>query len=266
MRDDPADSAGDFDYTFVDIRQLRRWQRKPVEVDAPLPPRFSLLALMAISTGAAVYCGLLKLLGVYGVILMLAALIVLRFARVATPLRPVKRVVGDMLAGIVLPIGCLAFDPAVFRSGSLSFAAQMFVYTLLGSEMLVLFVWLLVGGAFNNFGRSLTAGVLTLGSLICMALGTILGLAGLAVLLIGLEPIGVLGFVPWFTLAAFMPNAGRAGATRDGRIASVSGALLGILLPLGLAAIVAFGTSQLAPTAPAIPSADPHWLDSFVHH
>ena len=179
-------------FGFFDAQRLRSWQRNPPAPDeAPLPPRFSLLALLAISTAAAIYCGLLRLLGVYAVMLMLAALVGLYFVRVSGPWRAAKRLTIDMLAGIVLPIGCLVFDPGVFRaSDSINFPMQICVYTLLGSEMLLLFVWLLVGTAFNRFGRDMTAGVFFIGCVICIGLGLFLTLAGLGLILFGFVGFG----------------------------------------------------------------------------
>ena len=256
-----SDASPRFVDNFINAEQLRRWRSDRPGDDAPLPPRFSLLALFAISTGSAIYCGLLRLLGVYGVMLMFAVLIVLYSVRLSGPRRAIKRIVADMLAGIVLPIGCLAFDPGVFRSngpiglfGPFGFADQMFVYTLLGTEMLVLLVWLLVGGAFNSLSRSIIAGVLRLGSLICIGLGVILSVAGL-LLLAFLEPIGLLGFVPWFTLVAFLSNARRAKAPAAGRGMVAAGTLLGFLLPLALATIACVGAWIVAPRAPALPAA-----------
>src|SRR5262249_39124008 len=104
--------------------------REQHDVDDPLPPRFTLLALFAVSTGAAISCGLLRLLGVYAVVLMFGVLIALYWIRVPRPWRAVKRTVTDMLAGIVLPIGCLVFDPGVFRPGpglsDFNFSVQIF--------------------------------------------------------------------------------------------------------------------------------------------
>ncbi len=226
--------------------------------DAPLPPRFSLLALFAISTGAAIYCGMLRLFGVYGVMLMLAGLVALYCIQVQGPWRAVKRVVTDMLAGIVLPIGCLAFDPVVFRTpgggGVFGLTEQVFIYALLGSEMLVLFVWLLVGGAFNRLGRSLTAGVLTLGWLICFALGLLLSLLGFGALALG-EPIGLLGIVPWFTLATYWSNARRANTSPRGQPSIFGGRLLGVGLLLMVATMSSFGAWLVAPNGKAIPAA-----------
>ncbi len=234
----------------------------PLRVDddyEPLPPRFSLLALFGVSTGAAVYCGLLRLLGVYAVMLMLAGLIGLYVVQVPEQWRATKRMASDMLAGIVLPIGCLMFDPGVFRSsvlnGSFSFAEQIGIYVLLGSEMLVLFVWLLVGGALNHFSRSMTAGMLMLGSLICIALGLVLTLVGLPALVLFREPIGLLGLVPWFTLLAFGRNAQRAKIPSRSSPASAVGMLLGVALLLALAAACGYAALAMAPSAQSLPAA-----------
>jgi len=264
-----SDAPPHFVDNFIDAERLRRWPRERPGDDAPLPIRFSLLALFAISTGSAIYCGLLRLLGVYGVMLMLAGLIGVHFVRLSGRKRAIKRVVVDMLAGIVLPMGCLTLDPGVFRSngvsGFFSLADQMFIYTLLGCEMLVLAIWLLVGGAFNDFGRSMTAGVLTLGSLICVALGMVLGMVGLGIVVLFQEPIGLLGFVPWFTLVTFLANARRARTPSGGHRAVVAGLPLGVVLPLALATAVGVGTWLVAPHAPGIPGAKVFpWQESLI--
>ena len=257
---------------FFAAERLRSWQR-PRRIEEPLlPPRFSLMALLAVSTAAAIYCGLLRLLGVYGVMLMLAVLVALYFVGVPDTKRAVKRLAIDMLAGIVLPIGCLLFDPGVFRasgfspavfsatSGHLStivlnnftFPQQIFIYSLLGGEMVVLLVWLLIGTAFNRFFRSMTSGVLLLGCLIAGAIGMPLALIGLGALGL-LEPVGILGLAPWFTFATFRRQLRRAAVPPTGHNSFLA-SCLGIILIISLSAAISAATSNLAPATPSIPA------------
>jgi hypothetical protein len=88
------------------------------------------------------------------------------------------------------------------------------------------------------------------------SLGFVLSIAGAGVTVFAMEPIGLLGFVPWFTFAAFSANARRTKRSSDGQRGVVAGALLGIVLPLTLATAVGFGTWIIAPHAAAIPAPD----------
>ena len=181
---------------------------------------------------------------------------------------PIKRSTTDMLAGIVLPLGCLVFDPGLFRGeGNWSLAGSVAIYTLLGSEMLVLFVWLLVGEAFNPPMRAMTAGVLTLGWWLSAALGVALFVPGFVLLILYREPVGLLGAVPWFTLAAFRANAQRARRPSDDPLAIVCILLVIVLLP-ALTLAVGLGISAVVPHANGIPAAKiGAWQDlmSTVH-
>jgi hypothetical protein len=124
----------------------------------------------------------------------------------------------------------------------------------MGSEMLVLFVWLLVGGALHPFARSMTAGALTMGWLICLALGLLLFPPGI-LLVCFLQPIGLLGLVPWFTMAAFRNSARRARITSPGSPASAVGMWLGVAVLLALSAACGYAALTMAPNAQSLPAA-----------
>jgi hypothetical protein len=257
-----SDAAPIADQGFISAEKLRRWRRLPPAAE-PLPQQFTLAALSTIFTTAAIYFGLLRVLGVLAVVLMLAALVVLHFWKVPGRWKATKQLTADMLAGIVLPLGCLLYDPGVFRTSFLrkltiepaNFPEQIGIYTLLTAEMLLLFVWLLVGGSFIPLARSMTAGVLWVGCAVCVVLGIPLAIFGAMACCFAAEPIGLLGFVPWFTFWVFRRNA-RIAKSNRGDTRGSWGMCLGATLVLALAMVAGFATRLIAPQTLPIPAAE----------
>lgn len=233
-------AAGPFD--------RRPWQQ-PVQTRAPLelplPPRFSLLTLFGVVTAAAVYCWLLRQLGVYAVVLLLAALVSIILLKVSAERRRAKRLVIDLLAGIVLPIGCLYFDPIVFRKDgwllhTTTLAAQVAAYAFFAVEMITLFIWVSFGGVLHSFFREVVAGVLATGWFVAMGFGVILAFPCLLGML-AMQPMAVLGLVPWFTFRTYWANSRCAGQPREDRPPHPFAFLAGISFAL-IVSIAAYET------------------------
>lgn len=128
-----------------------------------------------------------------------------------------KQRIFDGVSGILLPLVCLLADPGVFRGWSY----RPVVYSFILTEIAILGAWLILQRRLQ--GSSLFfAGPLVAGGGFALALGVALlplSLFGLLLL------IGLLGFSPFFTAAAFLRNgwrafrrgkAGRSGTTVAG--------------------------------------------------
>lgn len=139
-----------------------------------------------------------------------------------------NRFLLDLLFGIVLPLGCLAFDPIVFRGGSRGgMAAEYAVvgYTAAGLGMVSMLLWHLVGRPAGLF-----AGLLAGGAAFALALGLVM----LPLTLVGLFVcVGVFGLVPFGTAWVFARNARRAWRSAGtGRLGgAVAGFALACCLP-----------------------------------
>lgn len=249
---------------FVDAESLRRWPRKPA-AELPLPPaRFSLATLLAIITGAAIYLGLMRLIGILAVMALLGILILFHFIPVPPKWRPVKRLAVDLVAGIALPTGCLIFDPGIFQphpihgggvSAPIGLPLQLAIYSFFGAEMTVLLVWLFLGSAFGSFVRGMIAGVLAVGFLAAVVIGVPLALLGAMVIVNGHDPIGLLGAVPWIASAVFAANA-RHAAKQVGTAKMFLGICAGVFLALAICPVVFFTATKLAPGAQGMPAAN----------
>ena len=134
-----------------------------------------------------------------------------QFTGEATPLR----IRFDLLAGLVLPAVCVAFDPIVFRrpvSAHHGFLSEWAVpsYSLMGVSVLSLLGWLVVRGP-----PAFLAGFLLSGAAFSLVLGIVLlplSLAGLA-----MAGLGFLGFAPFLSCLTFTRNGAQALAAARSR-------------------------------------------------
>lgn len=140
----------------------------------------------------------------------------------------------DVVFGVFAPIGCLIFDPVVFRGGILGsplFAGWLTAgWCAIGLGFISLALWLYV-----RRPAPLLAGMLLAGALFALLLGIVM----LPLSLIGLVMvIGIFGFMPFVTAFVFWRNFRRAlrsdamksrGATPV--VLFVVGLSIGLLLP-----------------------------------
>ncbi|MBX9583880.1 MAG: hypothetical protein K2X87_26575 [Gemmataceae bacterium] len=140
----------------------------------------------------------------------------------------VARVGTDLLFGVIVPLGCLYFDPVVFRNGDPGggwpgrYATAG--YTAAGIGMLAMVLWHVVGRPAGLFAGLLAGGAV-------FALG--LGLVMIPLTIVGLFIcIGVFGLAPFGTAWVFARAARRAWAAAGrGRAAW---AVVGFVLACGL--------------------------------
>lgn len=207
--------------------------------------QFGLRAILIAQAICAVFFGLLAVVGVFAVVAaFLATLLFIALSR-GRKRTPLRRMIVDLLGGIVLPCLCLYYDPLVFRQGGTAIAGhrQVLAYLALALQMFVLAIWLAVGRQTGRFGGVFT-GLLGVGAAIALGLGLVM----LPISLIGLVMalIGVLGFVPFLTFQVFARNAAKAfslaranGGARFATLSALLGAGLAVVIPL--AANAAFG-------------------------
>jgi hypothetical protein len=167
--------------------------------------------------------------------------------RVARP--DVRQAAFCYVAGVVAPVLCLIFDPIIFTDFGMLGAHPWYragCYTFMAIEMATMVAWL---WARESFGRmsALVAGALWAGAMYAWGLGLLMfPLSVIGLMAMG---IGVFGFTPFFTGAAFFIQAKLATSDADAVPSPGRGAL---------AARLAVGTSLAI--GPALLA---QWLVSF---
>jgi hypothetical protein len=180
----------------------------------------------------------------------------------------------DVLFGILLPILCFIFDPAIFTNdgfGLVIFSIaqyKWFVYLFSALSIISLSVWLLAYRAGTSAGgivAGLVAGILLAGAAASFVIGCIilpLSLIGLMVL------IGVLGFTPFFTAFVYLRNGVRALklAESNARQPTLVGSLLsGALLVIALSYVAHTGLNRMvAQAVNDLTKDDPQVVDAAV--
>lgn len=116
----------------------------------------------------------------------------------------------DWIFGVILPVVCFVFDPAIFKGGAVGTAYlasfKPFAYVLSFASVMAMSAWL-VWGEKLKWLNGVLAGVFAVGAMISLGIGIILipiSLLGLVIL------IGVLGFTPLLSSIVYLRNALRA--------------------------------------------------------
>jgi len=183
------------------------------------------------------------------------------------------QIIFDFLAGIVVPILCLAFDPYIFTGNdwglgtSILAPFRVFAYLGIGIGTLTLAIWLIFGSRLEKW-HGFFAGILLFGALFAFILGIVMLPLSLLGIIVG---IGVLGFTPFFTGLAFLRNGYRALKRMDQLLPKWDRNVFSITVFIGLVVIVAiplfaqWQTSQIVSRdINTIISGDEHEVDKAV--
>ena len=180
----------------------------------------------------------------------------------------------DVIFGIVLPILCFIFDPAIFTSdgfGLILFSIaqyKWFVYLFSALSIISLAVWLLAYRAAESKTGTVAGfigGILLAGAACSFVIGCVilpLSLVGLMIL------IGVLGFTPFFTAFVYLRNGVRALklAESNARQPKLVGSLLsGAVLVIALSFVAHTGLNRMVTQAVNdLSKDDPQVVDAAV--
>jgi hypothetical protein len=141
------------------------------------------------------------------------------------------QVAFDVVAGILLPLLCLALDPIVFRSVGVLEPYAGPAYGTMGLSFLSLAIWLIVRRAGFVMGGALAAGA---------GFALVVGIILLPYSVFGmLALIGVLGFSPFLTSFVYLRNSVRAfalarsGGSGRGEPAGILAAAVAFVVLLG---------------------------------
>lgn len=116
----------------------------------------------------------------------------------------------DWFFGVIMPVICFAFDPAIFKGGIVGTAYlgkyKPFAYILSFVSVMAMSAFLIWGRKLK-WMNALLAGFFAVGGFISLIIGIVMlpiSLLGLIIL------IGVLGFTPFFSSLVFLRNSLRA--------------------------------------------------------
>ena len=180
----------------------------------------------------------------------------------------------DVIFGIVMPILCFIFDPAIFTNDGFGLAIfplaqyKWFVYLFSALSIFSLAVWLLAYRAAKSAGgivAGFIAGILLAGA----ACSFVIGCAILPLTLFGLMfLIGVLGLTPFFTAFVYLRNGVRALklAEPNARHPKLVGSLLsGVLIVTAAPYVAHVGLNRMVAQAVTdLNNADPQVVDTAV--
>jgi hypothetical protein len=150
--------------------------------------------------------------------------------------RNLRRLITDVLFGVVAPILTLIFDPVVFRGGDelgspILARWRVFAYIAIPLGVAVMAVWLWLRFRLKAWS-GVIAGALFTGAMFSLLVGIAILPATLIGLLLG---IGVLGFIPFLTAFVFFRN-GLQAFNQAGKHLNLSGIvasfMLGVVLSL----------------------------------
>ena len=180
----------------------------------------------------------------------------------------------DVIFGIVMPILCFIFDPAVFTNDAFGLAIvplaqyKWFVYLFSALSIISLAAWLLAYRAAKSAGgivAGFIAGILLAGA----ACSFVIGCAILPLTLFGLMfLIGVLGLTPFLTALVYLRNGIRALklAEPNARQPKLVGSLLlGVLIVIAVPYVAHVSLNRMVAQAVSdLNQADPQVVDAAV--
>ena len=207
--------------------------------DDPNPPplQFSLRSILIVQAVVAVFLSALLLADVFAVVAAFVATLIFAGVRVRPERLRAKRMIVDLMGGVVLPGLCLWYDPFVFRNDGRYADIRLLALLAVVMQIVVLTFWLVVG---RWLGRSaaVVAGALSYGVVMAGLLGIVLfPLSLIGLLFAGL---GSLGWVPFLTAVVFARYAARAArqARRMLPRGTIAWTLLGFLLAAAVPVLI----------------------------
>ncbi len=197
--------------------------------------QFGIRDLLIAQAICAACCGLFVMVGIFALMAIFVATLILCACRVPPERARLKRFVVDLLGGVMLPVLCIAYDPMVFRnSGDL----RVIGYLTIATQILALVTWMTIGWWLGR-GSAVFSGFLFVGAVVSGIIGVLLAFfSTIGLLFYG---IGMLGFTPFLTCVVFSRNARQArrqaAAAADKRT-SVPLFLLGALLAVAIPVLI----------------------------
>ncbi len=223
-------------------------QAQPADPILPQPaadgfvrPQFCIRDLMIATALVAIYLGVARLIGIVALVLAFVGYFIMTCATLRSKRTPLLQLSLDLMAGVLLPIGCIVYDPFVFHAPTL----RVVGLATIGSQVVVLCLWMFVAPFAGRWAFGVASGFLLFGALAAGLIGVgLLPFSAIGLLVM----IGALGFVPFFTAATYFRHARKAmrhaPAGNNGQGLIWSGILLALAVPLSAALLADYVPSQ----------------------
>jgi hypothetical protein len=227
-------------------RSKNVWNRLLNEGDSSdgTPVQFGIRAVLLLQALAAGALSLLMWLDLAGVFLLFIGTVLVMFWRVSPGATRARRVFSDLLAGALMPIICVFFDPGILRETQLGAAVIMLDPGFLRGtdlgiilvlailvQVAVLLAWQLMPRGLPSIS-AFFAGSLSVGFAVAAGIGIyILPMTLIGLLLI----VGLLGTMPFMTAIVYLRNVISANRTARSRSPSL---LPRVMFVVGIAAAI----------------------------
>ncbi|MBN1911195.1 MAG: hypothetical protein JW818_15725 [Pirellulales bacterium] len=164
------------------------------------PTQFGLRGLLVLQAAFALFVAMLVATGIWALLPLFFGTILLRWGPLRVKSPGPRRLVFDMLAGVVLPVLCLVYDPGILRG-----RLDMYVYVFLAFQIVVLPIW---KGFYAFTGRRspIASGFLATGALLTMVIGCYMAMA-LPDLLPSSRGLSILMLTPLLMMSALIDNS-----------------------------------------------------------
>jgi hypothetical protein len=203
-------------------------------------PQFRIRDLFVATTAFAIFFALAQAIGIGSLLIAyIAYLICVVVIRTAPEWRTTGvQLTLDLMAGALLPIGCIVFDPFVFHEPTLRVVGLVTI----GSQIAMLCTWMFVAPLFGPWAFSFAGGFMRFGCGVAALIGFLLFPLSIVTTI---ALIGLLGFIPFATATTYYRHSVKAsecGLRRDR--AFLLGLFIAVLVP-----IVAWMLADFVPRA-----------------
>lgn len=203
------------------------------------PLQFGLRTVLLLQALAAAALSLLLVFDLIGALALYVVTVVVMVWPAPPGAARARRVSADLLAGALMPIICLVFDPGVLDGSSWGIT----VIAAILVQIAGLLLWQLLPGCLPG-PAAFFCGFFAIGCLLAL----MIGIAMLPMTLFGLLLlVGLLGTMPFLTAVVYLRNMASAGRTAFGNRQTTTRITL-LILGLAFALAAPFAANQLCGT------------------
>jgi len=216
--------------------------------------QFGLGTVLALQAAAALALSLLLVLDLVGVFVLFVGTVLVMFWPIEPPAARARRVFADLLAGALMPVLCLIFDPGILRDNGTIYIplnwgllrnsdASAYLATAIFVQIGFLLLWQLLPRTWPAVS-ALFAGLLSVGFVLAASIGIYI----LPITLVGLLLLaGLLGAMPFLTAIVYLRNvisAWRSGFGAAAGPLSIPLFLLGAITAMGFPLVLSLAYGQ----------------------
>ncbi|MBN1911108.1 MAG: hypothetical protein JW818_15285 [Pirellulales bacterium] len=210
------------------------------------PAQFGLRGLLVLQAVFALFVAMLVATGIWALLPLFFGTMLLRWGPLRVKSPGPRRLVFDLLAGVVLPVLCLVYDPVVFHGHGIPIGFYSLVYVFVAFEIIALLAWK-ASYALTGRRSALLSGFLAAGAFLAGAVGWCMAFA-MTALLWNSRGLSVLMMTPLLTMSALSNNSAAALGPRHDRQGicwfRVVRFWFGVGLAIGIPWLIAWGFGE----------------------